>query len=124
MARIRYAIRSLVKAPLLSLVVVASLSLGIGANTAIFSLLHQIVLASLPVPHPDELVLATSTHEFARSPSSSWIAPVYFRNRPRTFENTMWRIEKPMVEWVASMFQVVVMALLLIVSGSSLDVVA
>ena len=64
MARIRYAIRSLAKAPVLSLVVVVSLSLGIGANTAIFSLLHQIVLASLPVPHPGELVLATSTHEF------------------------------------------------------------
>jgi predicted permease len=64
MVRIRYAIRSLAKAPLLSLVVVVSLGLGIGANTAIFSLLHQIVLASLPLPHPEELVLATSPHEF------------------------------------------------------------
>jgi predicted permease len=64
MARIRYAIRSLAKAPLLSLVVVVSLGLGIGANTAIFSLLHQIVLASLPVAHSEELVLATSPHEF------------------------------------------------------------
>jgi predicted permease len=64
MARIRYAIRSLAKVPLLSLVVVVSLGLGIGANTAIFSLLHQIVLASLPVPHPEKVVLATSPHEF------------------------------------------------------------
>ena len=49
--------------------------------------------------------IATSTHDLARSPSSSWIAPVYFRNRPRTFEDTMWRIEKPAVEWVGSMFR-------------------
>lgn len=64
MGRIRYAFRSLAKAPLLSIVVVISLGLGIGANTAIFSLLHQIVLASLPVQKPEELVLLTSPHEF------------------------------------------------------------
>src|ERR1019366_9751722 len=64
MARIRFAIRSLAKAPLLSLVVVLSLGLGIGANTAIFSLLHQIVLRSLPVEKPEELVLLTSPGEF------------------------------------------------------------
>lgn len=59
-ARIRYAIRSLSKAPLLSLVVVLSLGLGIGANTAIFSLLRQLILNSLAVPRPEELVLLTS----------------------------------------------------------------
>ena len=60
MSRIRYALRSLAKAPLLSLVVVLSLGLGIGANTAIFSLLHQVVLSSLPVEKPQELVLIAS----------------------------------------------------------------
>ena len=55
MARLRFAWRSLTKAPLLSLVVILSLGLGIGANTAIFSLLHQI-LRSLPVEKPEELV--------------------------------------------------------------------
>jgi predicted permease len=64
MPRIRYALRSLAKSPLLSLVVILSLGLGIGANTAIFSLLHQMVLASLPVPHPEELALVTSPGEF------------------------------------------------------------
>ncbi|MGA2266934.1 MAG: ABC transporter permease [Bryobacteraceae bacterium] len=64
MARIRFALRSLAKAPLLSLVVVLSLGLGIGANTAIFSLLHQIILSSLPVEKPEELVLVTSPGEF------------------------------------------------------------
>ncbi len=59
LTRIRYAIRSLAKAPLLSLVVVVSLGLGIGANTAIFSLLHQVILSALPVVRPEELVLLT-----------------------------------------------------------------
>jgi predicted permease len=71
MFRIRYALRSLAKAPLLSLVVVVSLALGIGANTAIFSLLHQLVLASLPVPHPEQLVVLTSPNEFKNGRASS-----------------------------------------------------
>ncbi|HXB68805.1 MAG TPA: ABC transporter permease [Candidatus Acidoferrales bacterium] len=64
MARVRFAFRSLVKAPLLSLVVILSVGLGIGANTAIFSLLHQILLDSLPVQRPDELVVLTAPGEF------------------------------------------------------------
>jgi predicted permease len=71
MARIRFALRSLAKAPLLSLVVVLSLGLGIGANTAIFSLLHQIVLRSLPVEKPEELVLLTSPDEFKSGRNST-----------------------------------------------------
>src|SRR5689334_21168814 len=71
MARIRFALRSLAKAPMLSLVVILSLGLGIGANTAIFSLLRQIVLSSLPVQHPEELVLITSPNEFKDGRSSS-----------------------------------------------------
>jgi predicted permease len=71
MARIRYALRSLGKAPLLSVVVVVSLALGIGANTAIFSLLHQLVLRSLPVPNPEQLVLITAPGEFKSGRSSS-----------------------------------------------------
>jgi predicted permease len=71
MTRIRYALRSLAKAPLLSLVVVISLALGIGANTAIFSLLHQIVLSSLAVQRPEELVLITSPGEFKSGRSAT-----------------------------------------------------
>jgi len=63
MARIRFALRSLTKAPLLSLVVIVSLGLGIGANTAIFSLLHQTLLRSLAVMRPGELVVLKSPAE-------------------------------------------------------------
>ena len=66
MARLRFALRSLGKAPLLSIVVVVSLGLGIGANTAIFSLLHQLVLRSLPVQKPEELVLVTAPGSSSR----------------------------------------------------------
>jgi putative ABC transport system permease protein len=64
MARLRFAWRSLLKAPLLSLTVVLSVGLGIGANTAIFSLFHQILLNSLPVERPEELVTLTAPEEF------------------------------------------------------------
>jgi predicted permease len=64
MSRVRFAYRSLVKAPLLSLVVILSVGLGIGANTAIFSLLHQILLDSLPVQRPEELAVLTAPEEF------------------------------------------------------------
>jgi len=63
MSRIRFALRSLGKAPFFCLAVVLSLGLGIGANTAIFSLLHQVVLGALPVPRPDELALLKASSE-------------------------------------------------------------
>ena len=54
---LRYSFRTLRKSPIFLAVAVLSLALGIGANTAIFSLLHQLVLAPLPVAHPEELVM-------------------------------------------------------------------
>jgi predicted permease len=53
---LRYALRSLARTPGFSVVVVLTLALGIGANTAIFSLLDQVVLRALEVRAPGELV--------------------------------------------------------------------
>ncbi len=54
---IAYGTRALLRSPALTLVALASLALGIGANSAIFSLLDAVLLRSLPVQNPQQLVL-------------------------------------------------------------------
>jgi len=54
---VRYALRGLQKSPLFTTVALASLAIGIGANTAVFSLMDQALLRSLPVKNPEQLVL-------------------------------------------------------------------
>lgn len=56
LADVRYGLRGLLARPLLTLVAVASLALGIGVNTAIYSLYHQVVMRPLPVAAPERLV--------------------------------------------------------------------
>jgi putative ABC transport system permease protein len=53
---VRYSVRILAKAPLFASVVVLALALGIGANTAIFSLMNSLLLKTLPVEKPEELI--------------------------------------------------------------------
>ncbi len=54
---LRFALRGLSRSPLFAVVAVLSLALGIGANTAIYTLVDQILLRRLPVKNPDELVM-------------------------------------------------------------------
>ena len=58
-ADVRYALRALRASPAFALVTIISLGLGIGANTAIFSLINAVVLRTLPVVRPEELIQVT-----------------------------------------------------------------
>ncbi len=57
LADLRLALRGLRRSPLFSIVAILSLALGIGANTAIFTLIDQVLLRKLPVRDPDQLVM-------------------------------------------------------------------
>src|SRR3954471_536770 len=56
MSRIKFALRTLFKTPFVTVIAIVSLALGIGANAAIFSCFNQMLLQSLTVPHPEQLV--------------------------------------------------------------------
>ena len=77
MQDIRYALRTLRKQPIFTLVAVLTLTLGIGANTAIFSLLYQILLKPLPYPEPDRLVFIWNSYPLTGLPQASVSIPDY-----------------------------------------------
>ena len=57
---VQYAIRQLIKSPVFTLTAVLTLALGIGANTAIFTVVYATILAPMPFPEPDQLVMVWS----------------------------------------------------------------
>src|SRR5687767_14937609 len=69
---LRYAVRQLRKTPGFTAVAVLSLALGIGANTALFSLIDAVLLQSLPVRNPEELVIVGS-RGWVRANNPRWI---------------------------------------------------
>ena len=92
---IRHAIRSLRQAPGFVLVVVLTLGLGIGANTAIFSLMDQVLLRPLPVHDPSALVLLDGPGAFqGRTVNlTTFSYPMYvdFRDRNEVFSGVLAR---------------------------------
>ena len=77
MQDLRYALRSLRKQPIFTLVAVLTLTLGIGANTAIFSLLYQVLLRPLPYGAADRLVFVWNGYPLMGLPQASVSIPDY-----------------------------------------------
>ena len=77
---LRLALRSLRATPVVSVVAALSLALGIGANTAIFSLVNSLMLRALPVKQPQQLALITD--DTSRG-INSWTNPIWEQIRQR-----------------------------------------
>ena len=84
---VRYTIRSLAKSPGYTGVFVATLALGIGANAAIFTLVHGVLLRPLDYPKPDQLMYLTAESPATGGTQNAISAPEYaeFRRMSRSF---------------------------------------
>jgi len=82
---LKFAVRSLSKRPSFAIMVIATLALGIGAATAIFSLVDGILLRPLPYADPDRLVYANET-DGGRRMTFAWPNYIDLRERARSYE--------------------------------------
>jgi predicted permease len=98
LTELRFALRSLRRSPSFLVVAILSLAIGIGANTAIFSLFQQVLLRSLPVTQPDRLVIFHTEGQDPGSASADNFDSVYsypqyreFRDRSTVFSGVIAR---------------------------------
>jgi putative ABC transport system permease protein len=87
MRDVRYAARGIWKARAFSLIVILTLAVGIGANTAIFSAVYAVLLKPLPFPSGERLVWLGESSAKATGISVTWLNYEHWRNENRSFES-------------------------------------
>jgi putative ABC transport system permease protein len=111
---LKYTVRSLAKAPLFTLVAVATLALGIGANTATFSVVYGVLLKGLPYPEADRLVAVWERSQQGRDMQAAWPDFADWREQARSFtalaayssgDTTVLGADRPLVTHVAAVSQ-------------------
>ncbi len=97
---LRFALRNLRRSPLFTLVAISSLALGIGANTAIFTLIDQLMLRLLPVAQPDQLVMIWSTGPHIGSNRGTRMSsyPMYqdYQKQAQAFSSVFCQFQTPL----------------------------
>jgi putative ABC transport system permease protein len=87
---LRYAVRMFRRSPGFAATAILSMALGIGANTAIFSLIDTLMLRSLPVSHPEQLVELLSVYPGdPRTSSFRWRHYEHFRDQNQSFSDLL-----------------------------------
>lgn len=83
---LRFALRQLVKSPGFACIAVLTLALGIGANTAIFSVINAVLLRPLPYPEADRIVCLSESDPIQSSISINWLDFLDWRRDNTVFE--------------------------------------
>ena len=91
---LRFALRQLRRAPVFTIAAIACLALGIGANTAIFTVIHAVLVRPLPYPDPERLVMIWSSSE-SRHRERNTVSPADFQD---------WRAQSDAFERVAAIY--------------------
>src|SRR5262247_772932 len=89
---LRYGARMLLKKPGFALIAVFTLSLGIGANTAIFSVVNSVLLRPLPYPNAERLMTIWEDHRARNGPVNEWTSPTGFedwRDQAKSFDHVV-----------------------------------
>lgn len=82
---VRYSVRTLLKSPSFTALAVATLALGIGANTAVFTVVNSVLLTPLPYDHPEEIVSVLERNTRGSGMSVAWANFVDWKQDSRSF---------------------------------------